>query len=82
MGKRSPYAEAVDSVRTRRAEMIGSAPPPSVVARTVLRLARSRSPRPFTVVGKPFLTFLVRHAPRGLLAVASARMTGMRPLGG
>jgi len=81
IGKRSPYARAVDSVRQARARMIAQAPKPAVVARTILRLIRRKNPPPFTVIGRPFFTFFVRHAPRGLLAGASARRAGMRPIG-
>jgi NAD(P)-dependent dehydrogenase (short-subunit alcohol dehydrogenase family) len=79
MGKKSPYAGTVERVIETRARMIANAPDPSIVADAVLRLTRSRNPAPLTVIGKPLLTFLIRHAPRGLLARVSARMTGMRP---
>ncbi|HVP18841.1 MAG TPA: SDR family oxidoreductase [Spirochaetia bacterium] len=80
MRKKSPYAEAVESVRRTRDRMISNGQDPRVVARAVLRLAKSRNPAPFTVIGKPLLTFLIRHAPRRLLARGMARVTGMRPV--
>lgn len=81
IGKKSPYANALDGVRQTRARMIAEAPHPDVVAGTILRLTRKKNPPPFTVVGRPLFTFFVRHAPRGLLGRLSARTTGMRPIG-
>lgn len=78
--KKSPYYAAIRSVREVRERMISGSPDPSIVADAVLRLVGSRKPAPFTVVGRPLLTFFLRHAPRGLVAGMSARMTGMRPV--
>lgn len=80
-GKKSAYAEALESVSAVREKTISTAPNPSVVADAVLKLVRSRSPAPVTVVGRPLLTAFLRHAPRGLVARMSARMTGMPPGG-
>jgi NAD(P)-dependent dehydrogenase (short-subunit alcohol dehydrogenase family) len=82
LAKSSPYAKALAAVSKVRERTIAAAPDPSVVAEAVLRLLRSRKPGPVTVVGRPFLTFFLRHAPRGLVARMSARMTGMVPING
>ncbi|MGA2763128.1 MAG: SDR family oxidoreductase [Spirochaetia bacterium] len=79
-GEKSPYAEAMKAVKEERNRRIARAPDPSTVARAVLRLVNRRDPPPFTVIGKPLLTFFVRHAPRALVAGVSARWTGMQPL--
>ena len=80
VAKRSPYAEAVMNVKKVRDQMISHSQDPDVVARRILRLVEGRNPPPFTVVGRPFLTFFLRHAPRALVASMSARTTGMRPV--
>jgi len=80
MKKKSSYAEAVRSVKKKRDAMIGAAPSPWTVAESVLRLTRRVNPPPLTVVGKPLLTFFLRHAPRGLVARMSARVSGMPPV--
>ena len=80
MQKRSPYAEALQGVSEVRERMISRSPDPRVVADAVLRLLKSGRPAPVTVVGRPFLTFFLHHAPRALVARMSAKMTGMRPL--
>jgi NAD(P)-dependent dehydrogenase (short-subunit alcohol dehydrogenase family) len=73
----SPYSEALARVKARRDLAIAGAQPPETVARVVLRLVESGNPAPFTVVGKPFLTFLVRHMPRRLVAAMTARTVGL-----
>jgi len=78
--KGSPYAEALQGVSEVRERMISRSSDPRVVADAVLRLLKSSHPAPVTVVGRPFLTFFLHHAPRALVARMSARMTGMRPL--
>lgn len=80
MQKKSPYAEALQGVSEVRERTIASSPDPHTVSDAVLRLLKSRDPAPVTVVGKPLLTFFLRHAPRALVARMSARMTGMRPV--
>ncbi|HUI72120.1 MAG TPA: SDR family NAD(P)-dependent oxidoreductase, partial [Spirochaetia bacterium] len=77
---RSPYSEAIKGVREVRERMIGSSPDPSTVADAVLRLLKAKDPAPFTVVGRPLMTFFLRHAPRGLVVKMSTRVTGMRPI--
>jgi hypothetical protein len=44
----------------------------------VLRLLDNSNPPAFSVVGKPFLTLLMRHLPRRLTAAATMRMVGLR----
>jgi short-subunit dehydrogenase len=80
IAKKSPYANALASVSEVRERTIAAAPDPVVVAEAVLRLVRSAKPAPVTVVGRPLLTFFLRHAPRGLVGGMSARMTGMQPI--
>jgi len=80
LAKNSPYAEAVRNVKRVRDEMMSSSQEPEVVARQVLRLVRGKNPPPLTVMGRPLLTFFIRHAPRKMVAALSARMTGVRPV--
>jgi short-subunit dehydrogenase len=77
-GSASPYAEALARVKANRDKSIAAAAGPETVARTILRLLDRRNPPAFTVVGKPFLTFLMRHLPRRMVAAATMRMVGMR----
>jgi short-subunit dehydrogenase len=79
-GKKSPYAEALKSVREVRERMIASAPDPRVVAERVMRLVQARNPPPVIVIGRPLFTLFLRHAPRAVVARMAARMTGMRPV--
>jgi short-subunit dehydrogenase len=74
----SPYAKALARVKKNRDRSIAAAPGPETVARTILRLLDRRNPPAFTVVGKPFLAFLMRHLPRRMVAAATMRMVGMR----
>jgi short-subunit dehydrogenase len=74
----SPYAKPLARVKKNRDESIAAAPGARTVARAVLRLLESDNPPAFTVVGKPLLTFLMRHLPRRLVAAATMRMVGMR----
>ncbi len=80
MEKKSPYAEALQGVSEMRERTISTSPDPRVVSDAVLRLIKSRNPAPVTVVGRPFPTFFLHHAPRALVARMSARVTGMRPI--
>jgi NAD(P)-dependent dehydrogenase (short-subunit alcohol dehydrogenase family) len=74
---RSPYSEALGRVKAKRDMAISGAQPPEEVARAVLALVSSANPAPFTIVGKPFLTFLLRHMPRRLVTAATARTVGL-----
>ena len=78
--KGSPYAETVAAVKRERDRMIARAPDPRTVADRVLRLVGSRNPPPFIVIGRPLLTFLLRHAPRRFVAARAARAAGLRPV--
>jgi short-subunit dehydrogenase len=73
----SPYRDALARVKKNRDESIAAAPGPEKVAAVIIGLVESANPAPFTVVGKPLLTFLLRHLPRRLVAAATARMVGM-----
>jgi NAD(P)-dependent dehydrogenase (short-subunit alcohol dehydrogenase family) len=74
----TPYGEALARVKKNRDQSIAAAPGPQMVARAVLGLLDSPRPAAFTVVGKPLLTFLMRHMPRRLLEAATARTVGLR----
>ncbi len=77
-GPASPYADALARVKKNRDESIAAAPGPETVARAVLHLLDSGNPAAFTVVGKPMLTFLMRHLPRRLVEAATMRTVGLR----
>jgi short-subunit dehydrogenase len=72
----SPYGSTLARVKKNRDESIAAAPGPETVARKIVALVESERPAGFTVVGKPLLTFLMRHLPRRLVAAATARMVG------
>jgi short-subunit dehydrogenase len=72
----SPYGSILARVKKNRDESIDGAPGPDTVARKIVALVESERPAAFTVVGKPLLTFLMRHLPRRLVAAATARMVG------
>ncbi|HEY9595788.1 MAG TPA: SDR family NAD(P)-dependent oxidoreductase, partial [Spirochaetia bacterium] len=76
---RSPYADALRKVKESRDRMIGSAPPPEVVADLVMRIVRSRNPRSFYTAGRNagLQAFMVRHLPRALVESSSARRFGL-----
>ncbi len=73
----SPYSEAMRRVKQKRDLSIRKAPDPRIVAETVLRTIARRRPAPFTVVGKPLMSFLLRHLPRSLVERASYRIVGL-----
>jgi len=77
---RSPYAAAVRRVKERRDRLIGAAPEPLAVARTVLRILASRRPRVFYTAGRAagVQAFLARHLPRSIVEAVAARRFNLR----
>ena len=78
--QKSDYSEAMTAVKARRDGMIAKAADPRVVADAVLALVARADPAPLVVVGRPILSFFIRHASRSLVGRVSARWTGMQPV--
>jgi len=70
----SPYREALERVKADRDRRIAAAPDPRSVADAVEQVIAAPNPKPFSTVGKPILSLLMRLAPRGFVERISARM--------
>ena len=77
---RSPYAAAVRRVKESRDRLLGAAPGPEAVARTVLKILSAHRPRAFYTAGRAagLQAFLARHLPRRIVEAATARRFGFR----
>ena len=71
----SPYAAAVQRVKASRDADIAAAAPPRAVAKTILKILRSRKPKAVYFSGRlaRMQGFLARYLPRGLVEANMAR---------
>jgi short-subunit dehydrogenase len=80
--KGSPYADALRRVKANRDRSIAAAPGVQLVVSKVMAIVDSPRPPVLTVVGRPLVTFLVRHLPPRIVEGFSARMVELRPSSG